>query len=401
MRTVIAKLLPVLFALCAALLHGAVAPVSAESSTPVRREHYVAARPQVTLRAGPGPNHRRTGELHYGTPVSVLERTRRGNWLRVQDSSGVIGWVPGRTVRVRRVKVVAETAAQAQPATALEAPQQPEVIAPPAAAPQPTVVDAQPARPALQFGVRAADIFARGKQLGNNPNAFAIVGDSLSTVQPFMRGFGEGGFSLGPHAYLLETVRYFSVPSAAQDYFGRKSKAATLAFNAAAALDSSWTVWTDKAGECQSGEIPLLCEYRLIKPSVAVILLGPEDVQIYDAATFQTHLARIVKASADSGVIPVLTTFPTDSANPALASAEAFNTAIRNVAASNGVPLIELRDSAMRLPNAGVQPDGFHLSDNGPAYHFEGNPGSYSGCALRNLLTLQMLDALRRNVLTR
>ena len=177
--------------------------------------------------------------------------------------------------------------------------------------------------------------------------------------------------------------------------------AATIAFNAAAALDPSWTVWTDKLGLCQPNETPVACEFRLVRPSVVIILLGPEDMQIYDSATYRAHLDRILDIAIANGVIPVLTTFPTDPGDARFQSAPEFNAVIRQIVAARDLPMIELREWALTLPNHGVKADGFHLSDDGPAYAFDREPSQMTGCGLRNLLTLQMLDALRQGVLTR
>jgi hypothetical protein len=133
---------------------------------------------------------------------------------------------------------------------------------------------------------------------------------------------------------------------------------------------------------------------------VALILLGPEDMQIYDSVTYRMHMDRIVDIAIASGVIPVLSTFPTNPADPKFQNAPEFNSVIRQIVAARDLPMIELREWAMTLPAQGVKPDGFHLSDDGPAYAFDGNPALMSGCAMRNLFTLQMLDTLRRDVLT-
>ena len=227
-----------------------------------------------------------------------------------------------------------------------------------------------------------------------------MIGDSLTANQPFLRGFGKGEYNLGPHADLNPALEYFAASPrpGVPNSFVNKSAAVTMAFNAAAAFDPSWTHWTDPEHLCQPNESPVLCEFRLSKPGSVMILLGPEDMQIYDTATYRTYLARLVKTAIDSGVIPVLSTFPATSDNPKLRLAAPFNDVVRQIAGQYRVPWIELRDIAMALRDNGVKSDGFHLSDYGPAYGFDSEPAQWSGCTLRNFLTLQMLNHLRRDV---
>jgi hypothetical protein len=374
----LARFTAALLALCVALL-GYIAPAVAQNP-PINGEAVVTARPAVAVRDAPSKNARRLGILRTGAKVQIVESSPRGLWVRVTDGQALTGWVARR-----HVALGGSVSVTVQPDVTSTLPVEP--------APQ-------PASP-LRTGSRARQIFARGQALGNRANVFSVVGDSLTTVQPFLTGFGTGGYALGDNGHLQRTIEFFSVPprDGIANSFAHQSKAATLAFNAAAALDPTWLAWTDKSGQCAPNEQPIACEYRLMKPSVAIILLGPEDVQIYDATAFQAQLSRVIALSVDSGVIPVLTTFPTAPIPGPLQQGEQFNNVIRGLASSYGVPLIELRDTAMQLPAYGVKEDGFHLSDYGPAYGLNQSQAQMSGCALRNLYTLQMLDMLRRNVL--
>jgi hypothetical protein len=375
---VLLRAIAALAALCVALFG---LPISTfAQNQPLSGEAVVIARPAVAVRESPSKNARRLGILRTGAKVQIVESSPRGLWVRITDGQALTGWVARRHVALGASANVTV---------------QPDATSTLAVEPV-----SQPASP-LRTGSRARQIFARGQALGNRANVFSVVGDSLTTVQPFLTGFGTGGYALGEYGYLQRTIEFFSVPprDGIANSFTHQSKAATLAFNAAAALDPTWLAWTDKSGQCTANEQPVACEYRLMKPSVAIILLGPEDVQIYDATAFQAQLSRVIALSVDSGVIPVLTTFPTAPIPGPLQQAEQFNSVIRGLAASYGVPLIELRDTAMQLPAYGVKEDGFHLSDYGPAYGLNQAPSQFSGCALRNLYTLQMLDLLRRNVL--
>ncbi|MFP7754168.1 SH3 domain-containing protein [Thermodesulfobacteriota bacterium B35] len=54
-------------------------------------EMVAVANDNVNLRSGPGTKYRVTWKLGAGFPLKVLKR--KGNWLRVQDFEGTIGWI--------------------------------------------------------------------------------------------------------------------------------------------------------------------------------------------------------------------------------------------------------------------------------------------------------------------
>jgi Bacterial SH3 domain len=358
----------------------------------VLTDHTVIARPSLLVRNAPARNAQRVAAIRFGTRVQVIEFNQPRSWARIVTETGVTGWAQARFLRADQNVVVSVI------------PNAPPVAEPePAAQSERIEIPVLELSPAIQPGRNSRSIFQRGRELGNQPMVFTFVGDSLSTDQPFLDGFGRNDHRLGPFAPLQATVDFFvSVPprNGVPNAFVNPSRAATRAFNAAAALDASWTNWTDPDQLCLPNESPLQCEFRLTRPGTAIILLGPEDLQIYDVTAYNRYLGEVVRQTVEAGVIPVLTTFPTSPNIPMLAAGEQFNQVIRNTARQFGVPLIELRDYAMQLPGYGVKDDGFHLSDYGPAYGFDGDTAQVSGCALRNLFTLQMLDQLRRTVLT-
>ncbi len=59
---------------------------------------------KVNLRAGPGKNHPVLWELGAGYPLRVLGR--RGNWLKVKDFEGDVGWVHKKLTNKRPHLVV-------------------------------------------------------------------------------------------------------------------------------------------------------------------------------------------------------------------------------------------------------------------------------------------------------
>ena len=72
-----------------------------------------------------------------------------------------------------------------------------------------------------------------------------------------------------------------------------------------------------------------------------------------------------------------------------------------DIARDEQVPLINLWSAAQTLPDEGIGPDHTHLKAQVGSYcSFDGAQQQYGG-TLRNLLTLQALDQLRQNVLSR
>src|SRR6185369_8197907 len=57
---------------------------------------------------------------------------------------------------------------------------------------------------------------------------------------------------------------------------------------------------------CNGGETPLACEYRLNRPSVALILLGTGDQHTWQG--FEARYRQIIEYTIAQGIVPVLIT---------------------------------------------------------------------------------------------
>ncbi|MDX1995249.1 MAG: SGNH/GDSL hydrolase family protein [bacterium] len=245
-----------------------------------------------------------------------------------------------------------------------------------------------------------AEVFAHGQAVGNRANVFTKVGDSNTTSGDFLRPIGlRGGrfCRLGEYTDLQTTIDYFSVPprEGYRNSFDSISQAAINGLTSAAALDPFWA----EQPPCESGENPLACEYRISRPGVAVIMLGLMDFEVMDADFYRDNMARVIETTLDAGVIPVLTN------NVAMPEVETylnslrFNAVLLDLADDYQVPLLNLWAAVQPLPNVGIGPDRTHLSHAvGEFCAFDGAQTRYGG-TLRNLLTLQALDTLRRTVL--
>lgn len=328
----------------------------------------------VNLRSGPGTRFSPAlALLEPDTELILTGRTANSLWYQIQTFDGRSGWVSASLVEARVDPALLAV-------NWIDTP-----------TPLPLVVALPPAgnAPAITGSIsqRAIQIYRQGIQRGNNPAAFSKVGDSITANQPFLAAFASGNYELGSFGYLQETIDYY------RGSFGRASQAASSAFNAAAVLSE---IWADP-NLCAPNESPLACEYRLNRPSIALIMLGSVDMQLYSVSEYEGYMTSIVQVSINHGTIPVLTTFP-NRQDFYWNESVAFNDVIRRIAGREQIPLIELREPALALPDNGVGPDKFHLSQKDNRRVVFNNDEHQWGLSLRDLLTLQMLDTIRRSV---
>jgi hypothetical protein len=231
----------------------------------------------------------------------------------------------------------------------------------------------------------ARAIYARGQQQGNNPNSLIKIGESNTAGTVYMCPFHYGNYDLAGYTDLQGVVDRFNATGS----WCRYSYTARSGFATANLLDPQWAI----EGDCQSGETPLSCADRIYNPSYAMIYLGIADMGFYSEQAFRTNLTNLLDWLADHGVVPILTTYPmADTFNDG--KPQIFNAIIRDVAATENIPLIDLRSALYTYNNRGTGPDGYHLSVRDPeTSSFGGDQNTY-GRTLRELLTLQMLQRL-------
>jgi hypothetical protein len=364
---------------------------------------YVSNEAGVHVRTGPSTRFNPPLEtLDQNDPINFVAISLERDWLKVQTASGQIGWVFLELITLNRElppdlpeEIIPTPTASAEPIVQVQVtPGEPIVLGVGGVAPLDTntstgTTSSSGLANIISVSNRTRQIYQTGLSKGNNPRVFAKVGDSITNNQPFMNGYGTQEYDLGGYGYLQASIDFFDNGS-----FVRDSLAAESGFNAAAVLDAIWA----PSGTCFANESPLACEYRIMKPSIAVIMYGSVDVQLYGADAFQGYLNQIVQSTISRGIIPVLMTFP-NGADYYPSQAEQFNSVIRGIASAEQIPLIEFRNPALNLPDRGVGGDKFHLSMNGTSYYIAltGDHNLY-GLTLRNLLTLQALDDLRREL---
>jgi hypothetical protein len=254
-------------------------------------------------------------------------------------------------------------------------------------------LDDFPVIPAISATARA--IYQAALARGHNPRVFSKLGDCMTENPFFLVTFAQGQYDLGQYADLQAVLdHYKGVPARGgawdKDSFATVGLASASGFNVAAPLDATWAdpKW------CHGGESPAACEYRVASPSVALIMFGTNDVGLTDAASYDFFLRSLIEQTLDSGVLPLLSTFPTRPENPD--KSLLLNQIVVKVAQDYDIPLVNLNRALEPLPNHGVNPaDTIHMSvpPDGRVDRFTPDALQY-GFTMRNLVTLQALAAV-------
>ena len=338
----------------------------------------------VNLRPQPNTSLPPITWIPGGTTISVLGRNATATWLYV-NYNGQLGWVSAPYV------VVIGSTVYALPVVG--AGSSPAPTQPPAPTPVP-----QPANTGWYSYVhnitpRAHDIFVAGQARGNRADVFSKVGDSITASWAFLGKIGEGIYSLNEYSYLQPVINYYSVTTArTHNSFNNDSLAAVEGWWTNSLLDPA------NAGACP-GYTPIECEYMNVRPAVAIIMIGTNDVHGgIDSYTSSVNLARIVEITINSGVIPVLSTIPYNEPG----DAPTYNQIVVSTANTYGIPWMDFYAATINLPAHGMDPDMVH-----PAVPPTHDPTNFTpdtlqyGFTVRNLVTLHALDAVWRQVLTK
>jgi hypothetical protein len=261
-----------------------------------------------------------------------------------------------------------------------------------------------------EVGDHVREIAAVGLGAGNYPDVFAKVGDSITESGSFLQDIACEDPAWGRWAGLAPTVdyyrahlfprRYTSVYCGVADSFSRASATAVTGWSAADALQPRG----DPPAGC-AGVSALSCEYRLVQPSVALVMYGTNDLESYSPEAYSANLHAIVDRSIAAGVIPVLSTIP-----PRLDGkhrntlVQRFNRIVIAVAAEERIPLWNYWRSLHEpgVVHSGISADGIHPNIYGGcepplgcrSIDFTRNGLRY-GYNVRNLGALRVLAAIR------
>jgi SH3 domain-containing protein len=303
--------------------------------------------------------------LDPAAPVKIIGRTMDKEWIQVHSADESEGWV------VSEFMLVTIDLSPVSITTDLRALERNDAL-------PPQVVD------------NVRQIFKHGQELGNRPNVFSKVGDSITESPHYLHPIGKGLYNLGDFQYLQGVINYFSVETArTANSFDEVSLAAGTGWSSDAVISPEFADPT----LCQSGETPLACEYRIVRPSVALIMYGTNDSGIFDPITYEYKLQQIIEYSIAQGVIPVLSTIPIRLGYEDKVAR--FNQVVVKNTTRYNIPLWDFGTPMNGLPNFGLDTDGVHPSI--PAGGIKGAgdfraANLYSGYVIRNLTALQMLD---------
>ncbi|MBN8639152.1 MAG: SGNH/GDSL hydrolase family protein [Anaerolineae bacterium] len=227
------------------------------------------------------------------------------------------------------------------------------------------------------------NIWARGRQLGNDPWVLMKVGESNTAGTVYLCNFEWRAYDLGTYTHLQGIVDGFSATGS----FCRVNASAQNGFATVNALDPMFA----PADICQPNESPLACEVRRSRASFAFIYIGLADTGILTPAEYNANLREIVRYLSDNGVVPILGTWPTADSFNANNRPQLFNEEIRDVAHALNVPLLDFRAALFNYDNHGTGPDGYHLSVRDTTRsEFGGDELTY-GRTYRELQSLQIL----------
>ena len=308
------------------------------------------------------------------TRVALGARSADNDWAQVTTLTGVGGWVPVLWLDLGRPFADLPVAT--------------------AAAPPPTPTELGQAATPLPYThftsnvtLRMLGVFQYGQVLGNRANVFSKIGDSITISTAFLVPVGLGNYNLGPYTALQPVIDFFSAAEAraGQNAFANRSLAAKVGWRARAVFGTRG----DPQPGCAAGERPLACEYRVVRPAVAVIMLGTNDVPYTPDAEFDRDLRQILDYTLSQGIIPILSTIPPFTRPGNEGRAEALNVILRNLAFEYALPLIDYYAAMAPLPNAGLAGDGVH-----PSAAYDGRNADFTADNLQDGLPMRNLTAL-------
>lgn len=273
----------------------------------------------------------------------------------------------------------------------------------------------------MQDNLRA--IFLRGQQLGNRANVFAKVGDSITFGASYLTAVGSAGYDpalryfSGDHTDLAPTIEFFrstAVDGKGSNSFNHQSYAARGGWTSTDVLFALYNTAPNPPE--WPPESPLEGEYRVLKPSISLIMIGTNDIWRANPVYFRSQLTTIVQKTMDEGIIPVLSTIPDVllEANRAWPLVNDVNKVITDVAETFNIPLWNYWLAGQLQANKGLGRGGVHPScpDEGKydpstdpcSYHPENtqfftDDGLEYGFNMRNFTAVEVLHKLKQVVI--
>ena len=189
-----------------------------------------------------------------------------------------------------------------------------------------------------QVSPEMIEIYRRGLEQGNNPNAFSILGDCQSQPDVFMG------------LYEFDTAVVDSLPDPLREtigqFYGSFNRYSPTVKDGTTEGALLWAQWNDnKEGFCEANETPIDCELRVHKPSIVFIHIGT-----HWEARNRRYLTLLLDKIIAHGAVPV---FATKADNRELD--ERVNRTMAELALEYNVPLWNFWASVQHLPNHGLK----------------------------------------------
>lgn len=374
----------------------------------------------LRFRDAPGLETEVLSNLEEFTPLRVMGRTSDNEWLQVQLEDNRIGWVAANFVDVNMDLNSVPVTGQ----VLIAAPTPPSVadsggfgggqfggdsdISSVGAAPSSNAgaggqgedfdsfyATFDPSTVIYNITPNAVRIFQTGQQLGRRANVFTKVGDNLTTNEAFFYPIGEGQQNLGQFGGLQRAIDFFSTEDVGiGNSFSNVSLSAHNGWTSSHAVDVAMA----NRDFCQPGELPFICEYRVVQPAFALIMLGANDVPQVPVEQTEANLRIVITETIGMGIVPIVVTMPprTDQ------DIRPYNTVIVDLGLEYDIPIWHYSFALNDVPNQGISGSGPTTPPDGPsaAANFTGDNLQY-GYTIKNLTGLMLLDALLNEVVNR
>jgi hypothetical protein len=252
-----------------------------------------------------------------------------------------------------------------------------------------------PPRPVLYAADRTLspltpDIAARLRAVvlagGGRPDVVAKIGDSHTAASDYLACLGTKRMRLAEHAYLAPTVAWFSAAVDGGTSWTRKSLAAV----------KGWPAFRALAG----APSPIDRELAELEPAFATVMFGTNDIGYMHLDRYGRNLLDIADVLLARGVVPIISSIPARGDDKdADEWVPRYNAVARAVAQARQVPFVDLHRDLAAVPGKGLHGDRVHLISNSTGCTFDARGLRYAGANRRNLLTLEVLDDLRRAVI--
>jgi hypothetical protein len=228
----------------------------------------------------------------------------------------------------------------------------------------------------------AKDIYQRGQAVGRDPHRFSKVGDCQNITTYFLAYFEKPDlYRLGEYKSLQSTIDWF------MGSFSRESLAVKGGMNVAAVLSPLRA----NPDFCDKSESPLACEFRLNNPSFAIISM--EEAWSGEPEKYGKYMQQVIEYTLAQNILPVIATKADD-----LEGGDRINAILAQLAWEYDIPMWNFWAAVQPLYDHGLSEDAFHLT-HGNNYFFDVPLDQRSGYTMRNLTALQVIDAIRKEII--